>query len=60
MNNHKEALRVAIFSLISIASTPRNRGARRMARATLDFLETQFPEMWKELSETEDKEKEGN
>lgn len=33
---------VAMKSLNQIATTPRNRGARRYARATVAFIETQI------------------
>lgn len=35
------ALRVAMETLVQIASTPRNKGARMNAKATLLFLQTQ-------------------
>lgn len=39
------ALEIALTTLRQIESTPRNAGARRNARATLRFLETQIPEL---------------
>jgi hypothetical protein len=39
----RSALGVAMTTLRQIASTPRNRGARRNADATVAFLETQMP-----------------
>lgn len=37
-----EALRVAMTALEQIATTPRNKGARMNAKATLLFLQTQL------------------
>lgn len=37
-----EALRIAMTTLEQIASTPRNKGARMNAKATLLFLQTQL------------------
>jgi len=37
-----EALRIAMTTLEQIASTPRNKGARMSAKATLLFLQTQL------------------
>lgn len=37
-----EALRIAMTTLDQIASTPRNKGARMNAKATLLFLQTQL------------------
>lgn len=39
------ALEIALTTLRQIESTPRNAGARRNARATLRFLETQIPQL---------------
>ncbi len=38
-------LRIAMTTLNQIASTPRNRGAKRNARATVKFLETQLEDL---------------
>jgi hypothetical protein len=40
----QSALNTAMTTLRQIASTPRNKGARRNAWATVAFLETQMPD----------------